>query len=109
MINEQHIEEALHNLMETAAEYAAAKADMQKADHMRSVIKSLAMKAAERDGIKSVTAQEREAYASEQYIKHLDVLWQATVDCETLKGKRMGWQLQIELWRTEQANQRQGL
>jgi hypothetical protein len=53
-----------------------------------------------------VSAQERESYSRPEYVKHLEVLRDA-VEAEELQRfeiKRI--ELEIEVWRTHQANER---
>ena len=69
-------------------------------------IKSQQMKAAEKDGYKTATSQEREARLSEVYTNHLDLV--RGVYQEELKAQfyMKKIEMEIELFRTQQASQR---
>ena len=94
---------AVQFLVDSAAEYGAARADCQRCDNMLRVVKALSMKAS---GEKSAAAQEREAYASEEYRKALDEVFNATRDMEKLRALREGAQAKLEFWRSFNAGLR---
>jgi len=94
---------ATEYLIDTAAEIAAAKADLVRAEAMLRVVKSLVMKASDE---RSAAAQERDAYASEEYRRAVDDLAEATKAYEKLRASREAAQAQIEFWRSYNANQR---
>jgi hypothetical protein len=102
-IDQERAAGAVEYLINSAAEYGAARADAIRAEAMLRVTKSLAMKSS---GEKSVTAQEREAYASEPYLKAVDDLFDAVKAAETLKAQRESANATIEFWRTRAANER---
>jgi hypothetical protein len=95
--------DAVQFLVDSAAEYGAARADAERCQHMLKHIKALAMKAS---GETSAAAQEREAYASEPYRTAIEELFEATRDAETLKARREAAVMTIEAWRSMAANQR---
>lgn len=74
-------------------------------EYKKSLI-SILMKEAEQGGHKTGTAQEREAYANPRYISHLDTLAQAVKDDEFNRYTVRQLELEIEIWRTNQANNR---
>ncbi len=80
-----------------AVDIGKARGERDKADNMMRVVKALAMKASDE---KSAAAQEREAYASDQYLAALDTCYHATVRHETLLSTRMAAQAVIEVWRS---------
>lgn len=96
-------QKATQYLIDSAAEIAAAKADLVRAENMLRVTKSLAMKSS---GQNSAAAQEREAYASEQYQHAVSELAQVAGDYEKLRALREAAKMQIEYWRSLNANQR---
>lgn len=102
-IDQDRAARAVTFLIDSAAEYGAAKADAVRADAMLRHIKALAMKASDE---KSVTGQEREAYASEAYERAIGELFEATKSAETLKAQREAAVATIEWWRSANANQR---
>lgn len=94
---------ATEYLIESAAEIAAARADLTKAENMLRVVKSMAMRTSNQ---KSVAAQEVEAYASPQYLQAINDLTAATQSYEELRAKREAAKMRIEYWRSLNANQR---
>ena len=96
-------EQATQYLIDSARDIAAAKADLVKHENMLRVVKAIAMK---HSGETAVSAQEREAYASDQYKRAVQDLTQATEQHELLRTKREAAKMQIEFWRSLNANQR---
>ena len=94
---------AVQYLIDSAAEYGAARADAQKADDMLRVIKALVMA---QSNHKTAAAQEREAYASEAYRNAIDEKFEAVKAAETLRARREAAIQTIEAWRSMNANQR---
>ncbi|TNE55181.1 MAG: hypothetical protein EP341_05365 [Sphingomonadales bacterium] len=94
---------ATQYLIDSAAEIAAAKADLVRAENMLRVTKSLAMK---HSGQNSAAAQEREAYASKQYQDAVNEIAEVAGAYEKLRALREAAKMQIEFWRSLNANQR---
>ncbi|MFV1798214.1 hypothetical protein [Phaeobacter sp. Ay1a-4a] len=94
---------ATQYLIDSAAEIAAAKADLVRAENMLRVTKSISMK---HSGEKSAAAQEREAYASDQYLAAVNELADVAGAFEKLRALREAAKMQIEYWRSLNANQR---
>ena len=94
---------AVQYLIDSAAKYGAARAEAQRADDMLRVIKSLMMAQSNQ---KSVTAQERDAYASQRYRDAVDTKFEAVKESETLRAARDAAIQTIEAWRSMNANQR---
>lgn len=103
MNTQQKAERATQYLIDSAAEIAAAKADLVRAENMLRVVKALEMKHSDE---KSAAAQEREAYASDKYRAAIDDLAEAAGDYEKLRTLREAAKAQIEYWRSLNANQR---
>jgi len=103
MIDSARAAKAVQFLVESAAEYGAARADAARADDMLRVVKALVMAQSNQ---KAVTAQEREAYSSEQYQAAIDTKFEAVKAMETLRARREGAIQTIEAWRSLNANQR---
>jgi DNA polymerase III delta prime subunit len=99
----QKAEKATQYLIDSAAEIAAAKGDMVRCENMLRVVKALAMKNSDE---KSAAAQEREAYASTQYQDAVTELATVTQEYEQLRSLREAAKMQIEFWRSYNANQR---
>lgn len=103
MIDATRAQKAVQYLIDSAAEYGAARADAQREDDMLRVVKALVMAQSNQ---KSVTAQEREAYASEKYQAQVDRKFEAVKAAETLRASREAAIQTIETWRSMNANQR---
>lgn len=86
--------------------YAKAKADRVYLEQYRKTKKALGMRKAELEGHKSSVAQEREAYADDDYIELLNGLREAVEVEERLRWMIVAAQAKIEVWRTIEANRR---
>lgn len=103
LVSDSDVEKALSWLRDNAAELGAAKRDAVKAEHMLKHVKAIAMKL---HGAIPVSAQEREALASEQYISAVERTAEAAGEFERLKSLREAAALKIEVWRSANANYR---
>lgn len=99
-------EEQLTFIRKHAKEYAQAKGDRVYLEQYRKSKKAILMVEAERKGLK--TGQERESYAygHDDYIALLTALQIAVEKEEYLALIIKGCWTKLELWRTEQANER---
>jgi hypothetical protein len=102
-VTEQEADAASQRLVDTAREYGVKKATALMAERNLKRVKALAMKASSET---SAAAQEREAYASDQYKAAMDAEWKATVEFETLKAEREGLAMRVDFWRSVNARQR---
>lgn len=105
-MQEIDVEKTLSFIRKNARDYAAAKGDRVYLEQFRKSKKALLMVEAEKSGVK--TGQEREsyAYAHDDYIQLLTALQIAVEKEEYLKLMIAGCHAKIELWRTQQANNR---
>lgn len=103
MIDSQKAAKAVQYLIDSAAEYGAARADAQRCDDMLRVVKALIMA---QSNERSAAAQEREAYAHENYIAAVGEKFEAVKTAETLRARREAAIQTIEAWRSLNANQR---
>ncbi len=106
MITDEQAEAALDFLKASAKAYAKAKAERTYLDEFRKSKKAILMKASEET---SAVAQERDAYAHPEYLELLQGLKVAVENEENLRWKIASAELQIELWRTQSANNRKGI
>jgi len=83
--------------------FARAKSERIYLEEYRKSLKSILMK---RSMENSLGAQEREAYAHEEYLQLLNGLKVAIEGEEKLRWDLIGAQARVEIWRTEQANNR---
>ena len=103
MVSDEQAEKALHYLRTNAPKAAQAKAERVYMEEFRKTVKSTVM----RDHLdKPVTAQEREAYASEQYQTHLEAIKEAIQADEFNRWGMVAASATLDAWRTFNANQR---
>jgi len=95
--------EAVNFIIANAANFAQAKAERVWIEEFRKSKKALLMK--ESTG-KSAAAKEMDAYAHPDYIALLDGLKAAVEVEETLKWKLIAAQIVPEIWRTQEASNR---
>jgi len=100
------IERRMIELRGLADDYAKAQADAVYIENFKKSKLAILMKEAERNGVKTTSAQERDALAHPDYVSLLDGLKAATE-----VSVRSRWLLEIakigsELYRTDQANKR---
>ena len=102
MISDDRAEKAVEFFRDNACDLAAARAKAKYLDHKRKVIRSISF--ADRSG----TIAEREAWAesSEEYIAILEEYRAAVYEAERLSTLLKGAELTIEVWRTQNANNR---
>ena len=99
-------QKALRSIAQMAPQYAQARANVVYLEEYRKTIKAQCMQAAEDGGHRSSAAQEREAYASPQYIAHLEAIKQAHEAAETLRWRLVAAQAAVEVWRSQEASGR---
>lgn len=95
---------AIDFIFKTAPEFAKSKGELAQLESYKSSLKAIMMK---KSGETSIGAQEREAYASDEYIELCTAIGQATEMTEELKWKLIAAQMRFDAWRTQQASNRQ--
>jgi len=100
------IEELLERYRQLADRYAPARAQREYLDEYRKSMLAMLMRDAERAGFNSGVAQEREARASDGYLKMLDDLKTAVFEEEKIRYHLKAVELEIEIYRTKSANER---
>lgn len=103
ILTDDDVERALDRLRFQAGNAAKAKADRIYMEEFRKTIKANVM---QKHLDLPVSAQEREAYASPEYAKHLMVMRDAIEKDETMRWQMVAAQAVIEAWRTLSVNQR---
>jgi len=106
MITEADIERALDWMRDNAEKMAKAKADRVTVENYKSVVKAECMT---EHISEPVNAQERYAYSSPRYKKHLEDIRTAIELDEKLKFLYEAAQVKISYWQTWSKNQRGGL
>jgi len=94
---------AVDYILKNAALFARAKAERTYIEEYRKSLKSILMK---RSMETAIGAQEREAYAHPEYVQLLEGLKEAVLIEERYKWNITAATLRVEIWRTEQANNR---
>ncbi len=99
-------DQATQAIRDKAPLYGEAKGQRVYLEEFRKSLKALLMKDALAMGIEAANAQEREAYSDPQYKSLLKGLAVAIEKEETLKWEIEAARLDVEIWRTKQANER---
>lgn len=102
-ISEDEIDRALDYLRDNADAAAHARAQRIYVEEYRKTVKAQLMK--EHDG-KSAVIQEREAYADDRYVQHLEAIKEAVFADERMRFLKEAAQAKIEAWRTQSSNER---
>lgn len=87
-------------------DYATARAHRTYLEEYKKSLLAILMKEAELLEFKTVAAQEREAYSNPRYIDWLTNLKDAVETEERMRYKIKQIEMEIEVWRTRQANDR---
>jgi hypothetical protein len=103
IITDDDVQKALDRLRFQAGNAAKAKAERIYMEEFRKSIKASVM---QKHLSLPVSAQEREAYNSEEYKRHLIVMRDAIEKDELCRWQMIAAQAVIEAWRTASANQR---
>jgi len=94
---------AVDYIIEHGKHYAQAKANRVHIEEYRKSLKAILMK---RSLETAIGAQEREAYADPEYVQLLNGLKEAVEIEETFKWNLTAAMARVDIWRTEQANNR---
>lgn len=94
------------DILNKSEEHAKYKSKRVSLEDYKKILKSRLMKEAMASGVSSNQAQEREAYADPQYEGVIDAL-----EIATRKETELYWELklfdiEVQVWRTYQANKR---
>lgn len=94
---------AVEQLWKLAPAYAKAKGERVYLEEFRKTLKAQLMKSS---GESSIGAQEREAYASNEYVTHIKGLQAAVETEEIARWRLVAAQAAIEVWRSQEASNR---
>ena len=97
---------AIDFIVKNAPRYGKAKGHRIQIEEFRKSKKALLMKDALKQGFEAANAQEREAYADPEYVELISGLAAAVEEEETLKWQMEAARMRVDVWRTEQANNR---
>ena len=103
MSEERDPHKAVDYIIANAKKFAKAKSERVYLEEYRKSLKALLMKRSLED---TIGAQEREAYAHAEYQQLLQGLKAAVETEEKLRWDLIAAQARVEIWRTEQANNR---
>ena len=95
--------DAIDFIFKTAPAYAKAKGELAQLEAFKSSLKAIKMAQTDEQ---SLGAQEREAYRSQEYQDLCKAIGLATEQAEAFKWQLTAAQLRVEIWRTDQANNR---
>ncbi len=99
--------DAIEFIFRHGKKFAQAKADRIFLEEYRKSKKAILMKEAETFGNRTAAAQEREAYAHDDYVELLKGLQQAVAVEEELRWGLVAAQARIDVWRSQEASARQ--
>jgi hypothetical protein len=94
---------AIDFIFENGKNFAKAKAERIYLEEYRKSLKAILMK---RSMETAIGAQEREAYAHEEYRKLLEGLRDAVEEEEELRWSLVAAQARVEVWRSQEASNR---
>jgi hypothetical protein len=103
MSEERDPHKAVDYILKHAALFAKAKAERTYIEQYRKSLKAILMK---RSNETALGAQEREAYAHAEMLELIKGLQAAVEIEEKLKWDITAAEMRVEIWRTEQANNR---
>jgi hypothetical protein len=103
MSTEHDPHKAVDYIIANASKFAKAKSERVYLEEYRKSLKAILMKRSLED---TIGAQEREAYAHAEYKQLLEGLKVAIETEEKLRWDLIAAQARVEIWRTEQANNR---
>ena len=105
MITEDRLEKALAYLAQTDEQSAEASANVKYLDRLLKRRKALFITG--ESNLKSISAKEQAYYASDDYQKAVQEIYDAEVKANTLENKRDKEGMVIDLFRTLEASRRQ--
>tara|TARA_B100000214_G_scaffold273388_1_gene203575 strand:+ start:13 stop:339 length:327 start_codon:yes stop_codon:yes gene_type:complete len=104
MITEDRLEKALAYLAQTDEQSAEASANVKYLDRLLKRRKALFITG--ENNLKSISAKEQAYYASDDYQKAVQEIYDAEVKASTLENKRDKEGMVIDLFRTLEASRR---
>jgi len=95
--------DAIDYIYTNAPAYAKAKGELAQLEVFKSSLKAIKMAETNEQ---SLGAQEREAYRSQDYQNLCKAIGHATEQAEALKWQLIAAQLRVEIWRSQEASNR---
>lgn len=106
IVSEERITKALNFLAKTDEDAARAKAYLERLESQKKEVVSV--EALRHEGKCSQKAAEYKAYSSDAFKSHCDLIERAAIESYKLKERRETARMIIEVWRSLNANRRQG-
>jgi hypothetical protein len=106
MSTQTDINAAVDYIYSHGQKYAHAKGELAYLEEFRKSKKSMLMKTAMANGIKTVAAAEIEAYADMEYVELLKGIAAATEAAEGLRWGLVAAQARVDVWRSTEASNR---
>lgn len=103
-VTDKNVEMCLKYLTETDREHAVARAEVNALDAITKTVLGFAFESAQG----AVEARKAEAYRSDDYVAHIEKKRQAEIAFFEMDNRRKHAMLKIEVWRSLNANRRQG-
>ena len=105
-MSQKEINDAVDYIYSHGQKYAHAKGELVYLEEFRKSKKSILMKNAMANGVKTVAAAEIEAYADSEYIELLKGIAAATEAAEGLRWGLVAAQARVDVWRSTEASNR---
>ena len=105
-MSEEQRESLLMTIRRVGAEHAKAKGQRVYLEEFKKIKLSLLMQSAEADGVRSVEAQKREAYAHPEYLELIEGYRVAVEEEQRCFWELTAAQYAFEKWRTTRADAR---
>lgn len=103
-VTDAHVEACLRYLSETDKAHAVARAEVNALNDLTKTVLGFSFESTEG----TQEARKAAAYRSDDYIAHIEKKKQAEIAYFEMDNRRKHAMLKIEVWRTTQANRRQG-
>jgi len=95
--------DAIDFIFKTAPLYAKAKGELAQFEAFKHSLKAIEMS---KSTANTIGAKEMDAYKSQPYQELCEAIGLATEEAEALRWQLIAAQLRVEIWRTEQATNR---
>ena len=105
-MDDEHLEKALNFIRDKSRLYAKAKANRVYLMEFRKSKKAILMKIAQADGYNTTAAQEREAYAHDDYLELLQGIKSAVEQEELFRYQMKAAELKVDVWRSKESSRR---
>ena len=103
MIDEESVERAIQWMIDNASKAAEARAHREYVEQFRKTLKAQIMK---EHSASPLGVQEREAYADDRYVQHLDALRDAVEQDERIRWLMTAAETRVSAWQTMSRMQR---